>query len=46
MDTIRILNLAISLTGVVLSSIGILHLLLSKKYMNARWDIYSRPMLA
>ena len=31
METIRILNLAISLTGVVLCSIGILHMLLSKK---------------
>lgn len=31
METLRILNLAISLTGVVLCSIGILHMLLSKK---------------
>ena len=31
METIRILNLAISLTGVVLCSIGILHMRLSKK---------------
>ena len=31
MDTIRILNLAISLTGIVLCSIGVLHLMLGKK---------------
>ena len=31
METIRILNLAISLTGVVLCSIGILHMQMSKK---------------